>query len=392
MTPTNDTAAPKARQRVLLLGSYAPSLINFRGPLIAAMVAAGHEVHVGAPDIDADTASALRALGAEVHETELARQGTGLRADLAYMRILTRMMKELRPDLVVTYTIKPNIWGAFAAARAEVRSVAIVTGLGFAFTETGDGGQAVSPMRRFKVALVRRVARGLYRASAGRNARLIFQNPDDRDDFIVAGCLTDRSKVRMVNGSGVDLTRFQPTSLPAAPDFLMISRILGAKGVREYARAAVEVKRTHPTARFRLVGFFDKGPDAISTSEVDGWVAQGLEYLGPSDDVRQHLADARIYVLPSYREGTPRSVLEAMATGRAILTSDAPGCRETVEDGVNGFLVPPRDHAHLAEKMRWMIDNPEGCTSMARESLRIVRDKYDVDNVNQAMLQHLELV
>jgi glycosyltransferase involved in cell wall biosynthesis len=300
-------------------------------------------------------------------------------------------MKELRPDLVVTYTIKPNIWGAFAAARTGVRSVAIVTGLGFAFTETGGARQAASPVRQFKTALVRRVARWLCRVSTGRNALLIFQNPDDRDDFISAGCLTDRGKVRVVNGSGVDLARFQPAPLPDAPYFLMISRILGAKGVREYARAAVEVKRTHPTARFRLVGFFDKGPDAISTSEVDGWVAQGLEYLGPSDDVRPHLADARIYVLPSYREGTPRSVLEAMAVGRAILTSDAPGCRETVVDGVNGFLIPVRDAGTLADKMRWMIENPEGCELMAKESLRIVREKYDVDKVNEVLIHHLGL-
>ena len=387
-----NTTVQETKQRVLLLGSYAPSLINFRGPLIAAMVARGHEVHVGAPDIDAQTASALRILGAEVHETEMARQGTGFIADLAYKQNLTRLMKDLRPDLLVTYTIKPNIWGAFAAAQAGVRSAAIVTGLGFAFTETIHEKQTTSLFHRLRSGLIQRVARGLYRASTRRNARLIFQNPDDRDDFIAAGCLTDTGKVGMVNGSGVDLTHFQPAPLPNTPDFLMISRILGAKGVREYARAAVAVKQTHPAARFRLVGYFDDGPDAISTSEVEGWVAQGLEYLGPSDDVRPVLADARIYVLPSYREGTPRSVLEAMATGRATLTSDAPGCRETVEDGVNGFLVPPRDHVHLAEKMRWMIDNPESCARMAQESLRIVRGKYDVNDVNRVMLRHLGLV
>lgn len=387
-----DIAAPNAPQRVLLLGSYAPSLINFRGPLIAAIVSAGHEVHVGAPDIDPHTAKSLRTLGAHVHEIEMERQGTGLTADLSYFRTLIRLMKKIGPDLVVTYTIKPNIWGAFAAAYTGAQSAAIVTGLGFAFTEIAEGKMPASALRRFKKSLVQRIARWLYAASAKRNAQLIFQNPDDRDDFIAAGCLADTGKVRMVNGSGVDLSKFQPVLLPDKPSFLMISRILGAKGVREYARAAIEVKHTHPAAQFRLVGFFDKGPDAISTSELDCWVAQGLEYLGPSDDVRSHLANARIYVLPSYREGTPRSVLEAMATGRAILTSDAPGCRETVEEGINGFLVRPRDHKHLAEKMRWMIDNPKSCVSMAQESLRIVKEKYDVDCVNQVMLQHLGLV
>lgn len=392
MTPTTYTVAPKARQRVLLLGSYAPSLINFRGQLIAAMVARGHEVHVGAPDIDAHTASALQVLGAEVHETEMARQGTGFLADLAYMKILTGLVKDLRPDLVVTYTIKPNIWGAFAAARGEVRSVAIVTGLGFAFTETGDAEPTVSHVHQFKKTLVQRVARRLYCASTGRNARVIFQNPDDREDFIAAGCLADRGKVCMINGSGVDLTQFRPIQLPTAPNFLMITRILGAKGVREYAKAALSVKKTHPQARFRLVGFFDKGPDSISDTEVAKWVAAGLEYLGPLDDVRTAIAESRIYVLPSYREGTPRSVLEAMAMGRPVITSDAPGCRETVRDGVNGYLVPVRDPEALAARMRDMIDHPARTKQMGEESLRIAREKYDVHKVNKQLMGYLGLL
>jgi glycosyltransferase involved in cell wall biosynthesis len=172
----------------------------------------------------------------------------------------------------------------------------------------------------------------------------------------------------------------------------MISRILGAKGVREFARAAMLVKKTHPQARFRLVGFYDKGPDAIAESEVAEWVAGGLEYLGPSDNVLPHLAACRIYVLPSYREGTPRSVLEAMATGRAILTSNAPGCRETVRDGVNGYLVPVRDVEALAQRMRQLIDDPELTARMGAASLRIAREKFDVHEVNAKLMRDLDLL
>ena len=381
----------KPPQRILLLGSYAPSLINFRGPFIEAMIAGGHEVHVGAPGVERKVASALNELGATAHETELVRQGVGVVANLAYFRTLIRLIEDVRPDLLVTYTIKPNIWGAFAAALTRVRSVSILTGLGFAFTGGGDEVKIIPRVRRLKWVLVRFVARNLYRASTWLNQLVIFQNPDDRDDFIATGCMRDAGKTRLINGSGVDLGRFKPFALPDTPNFLMIARILGAKGVREYASAAIEVKRSYPLARFRLVGFFDEGPDSISATEMDGWVSQGLEYLGPSDDVRPHLADARIYVLPSYREGTPRSVLEAMATGRAILTSDAPGCRETVQNGVNGFLVKPRQSSDLAEKMRWMIDNPEDCRRMSLESLRIVRDKYDAQKVSNSLMEHLGL-
>lgn len=370
--------------RVLLIGAYGPSVLTFRGPLIAAMVARGHEVHVAAPDLTGDLAAGVAALGAVAHDMPVERQGTGLRADLGYLRRLTALMRRVRPGLAITYTIKPNIWGAFAGARTRVRTVALVTGLGIVFTDTGA---ALGRKARATGALVRR----LYKRATDRNWRVVFQNADDLADFTAAGCLADPSKVRMMAGSGIDLASYPPAPLPDTPDFLMISRILGAKGVRDYAAAALAVKRTHPQARFRLVGFHDKGPDAIGEAEVAGWVAGGLDFLGPSDDVRPHLAAARVYVLPSYREGTPRSVLEAMATGRAVLTTDAPGCRETVVDGENGFLVPVRDPEALADRMRQMIDDPAMVVRMGAASLRIAREKFDVDKVNAQLMRDLGL-
>lgn len=369
---------------VFLLGSYAPSLLNFRGPLIRALLNAGYRVSVGAPEIPADLRATFEAMGVTVHETPLERRGTGLRADLIYCRALKRILRAARPDALLTYTIKPNIWGAFAAASVGVRSYAMVTGLGYAFTDTG----ARPSLGRRLTGLV---ARRLYRAATRRNHRVIFQNPDDRDDFIRAGGLADPAKAAMINGSGVDMAHYARAPLPDTPVVLMIARLLAAKGVRDYAAAALTLRIRHPAAHFVLVGPFDEGADSIGDNEVAQWVAGGLEYLGPADDVRPLIAQARIYVLPSYREGTPRSVLEAMAMGRPVVTCDAPGCRETVEHGVNGLLVPVRDPRALADAIGRLLDDPAEAAAMGEASYALVARKYDVWQVNRAIMEIMEL-
>lgn len=369
--------------RILLLASYAPSLLNFRGPLIRDMIGAGHSVSVGAPDIDATTRGDLEKLGASVHEVPLHRNGTGIRSDLAYLRALWRLIKHLQPDILLTYTIKPNIWGAFAAARAGVASAAMVTGLGYAFAASGGS---------MKSRAARWIARRLYRAATKRNTRVIFQNPDDRDDFVSQGCLADRSKIGMVNGSGVDLAHYQRAPLPKAPTFLMIARLLVSKGVREYAEAARHLRKRYPDARFVLVGPHDEGLDAIDPSEFQAWIDEGLiEWPGPANDVRPAIREAAVYVLPSYREGTPRSVLEAMAMGRPIITSDAPGCRETIRDGVEGFLVPPKDSKALSDAMERFLLDPDLIPVMGEAAYARAVDKYAVERVNRQMMKLLGL-
>ena len=368
---------------ILLLASYAPSLVNFRGPLIRHMQIAGHEISVGAPDIGPDLRSQIEALGADVNDTPLKRTGTGIIADLNYGAVLWRLMAHTRPDIVLTYTIKPNIWGAFAAARVGIPSVAMVTGLGYAFTNSG-----AASLRQI---LVRGVARLLYRAATKRNRRVLFQNPDDLNDFIAAGCLEDRDKTAIINGSGVDMVHYARAPLPDAPVFLMIARLLRNKGVHEYAEASMRILQEYPTARCLLVGPFDEGPDSVTRADVDRWVAGGLEYFGAVEDVRPHMAACRTYVLPSYREGTPRSVLEAMATGRPIITSDAPGCRETVKDGVNGYLVPIRDSEVLADRMRDIINDPVRTAEMGKQSFQFAKEKYDVWKVNEQIMRNLGL-
>ena len=372
-----------APAHVMVLASYAPSLLNFRGPLIRDLISVGHRVSVGAPDISPALRARLQSIGAEVHDTPLSRTGTGIFADLHYCVSVYRLIKRICPDVVLTYTVKPNIWGAFAGKFARVPVVSMVTGLGYAFTDTDT--------LAWRQRLVPAIARLLYRFASHCNARVIFQNPDDRDDFLAVGCLTDASKAGLVDGSGVDTAHYARRALPQQPVFLMIARLLHSKGVREYAEASLALMQQHSNVRCLLAGPFDEGPDRISKVDLDRWVAGGLEYLGALDDVRPTLADARVYVLPSYREGTPRSVLEAMSMGRPVITTDAPGCREAVRDGVEGYLVPVRDSRALAAAMQRMLENPQKTEEMAECAFRRATERYDVHLVNLQMMSLLGL-
>jgi glycosyltransferase involved in cell wall biosynthesis len=362
---------------VVVLGSYAPSLVNFRGPMIEALAARGYEVVAMAPTIDPSVQEQLEALGATALEAPMARNSLNPLEMFRSIRRLKRILSEINPVAIISYTIQPVILGSVAAAHAGVpKIIALVTGLGFAFTE-GKGA---------KRKLSRLAAGVLYRWALKRAGTIIFQNPDDRDFFQNQGMVRRNSKVAVVNGSGIDLDRFAQVSLPEKPVFLMIARLIADKGVREYAAAATRLKRRYPDTVFRLVGYLDPAPNAITRVELDGMIAGGIEFLGKLDDVRPVIAGAGIFVLPSfYREGTPRSSLEAMAMGRTVITTDAPGCRETVEDGRTGFLVPPRDAASLEAAMERFIASPELIAEMGARSRELAERKFEVQAVNQSI-------
>jgi glycosyltransferase involved in cell wall biosynthesis len=373
--------APTARS-VLLLASYAPSLIIFRGPLIADLVARGHRVLAAAPAIDAETGEALRRLGAEPHSIALSNASLSPFALLASYRALRRFLRAARPDVLIAYTIKPVILGALAGRAERVgRIVAMITGLGFAFT----GG------RQPKRLLSRVAASILYRLALRRADIVLFQNKDDEALFRGLALLERASPSAIINGSGIDLQAFAPSPVPVSLSFLMIARLLGDKGVREFALAASRLKAVHPAVRIRLVGYLDPSPDSIGQAELDAIIGSGVEFLGKLDDVRPAIAACSVYVLPSYREGTPRSVLEAMAMGRAVITTDAPGCRETVVDGENGFLVLPRDADALFEAMLRFVDAPQLAGAMGSVSRRMAEERYDVHKVNADIIAHAGL-
>lgn len=368
--------------KFLLIAGFPESLLHFRGPLISALKAKGLQVHVAAPDVPlgAEVRTKLEMQGLVVHSIPLRRTGMNPLADLMTLLSLLRLMRSIRPVYVMGYTIKPVIYGSMAAWLARVpKRFALITGLGYAFQGESQRGALRSLVQR------------LYALALGRAHKVFFQNPDDEALFRKAGILAPWIPSCVVNGSGVDLAQYAVAPLPKYPvHFLLIARLLGDKGVREYAEAAGRVRGRHPEVLCSLAGWIDSNPDAIAKAELDTWVAVGaLEYLGRLSDVRPAIGASSVYVLPSYREGTPRTVLEAMAMGRAVITTDAPGCRETVVDGDNGFLVPVKSVEALERAMQCFIDDPALAQRMGQRSRQMAENKYDVHKVNAVMLREM---
>lgn len=377
-----ESAAVSSAKKFFLIAGLADSVLNFRGPLIATLKQRGFQVHVAAPalPIGHPMRLQLEALGMTVHSIPMLRTGTDPLADLQTFWALWRLMRTVRPSAVMGYTIKPVIYGSLAAWLAGVPTrFALVTGLGYAFQ--GDG------QRGHLQALVQR----LYACALARVDKVFFQNPDDEALFRRRRLLPVGTPSCVVNGSGVDVSSFCLTSMPPGPPrFLLIARLLGDKGVREYAQAAGRIRAAYPGVRCALVGWIDSNPDAIGQAELDTWVAQGhIEFLGKMADVRPAIADCSVYVLPSYREGTPRTVLEAMAMGRAVITTDAPGCRETVVDGDNGILVPVKSVDALVAAMERFINDKGLAQRMGARGRQMAEEKYDVHKVNAVMLREM---
>ncbi|WP_404475093.1 glycosyltransferase family 4 protein [Vreelandella venusta] len=376
------------KRRFLLISGTSYSLVNFRGPLVQALINTGLEVHTAAPGLfeDTKTRQQLEAWGAITHDYPIQRTGINPVKDIWTMWALYRLMRNVRPDIVLGYTIKPVVYGLLAAWLASVpQRYALITGLGYAFASQASGKRA------FIFQLVRR----LYSVALGKADNVFFQNPDDEALFRELGILRQEVPSQVLNGSGVDMAHFTVASLPPGPPrFLLIARLLGDKGVRQYADAARRIKQRHPGVVFQLAGNIDSNPDSITQKELDIWVAEGfIQYLGWLDDVRSAIANCSVYVLPSYyREGTPRSVLEAMAMGRAVITTDAPGCRETVIDGDNGYLIPIRNVEALVEAMQKFIDSPAQLQEMGQRSYEIAKNRYDVHKVNMVMLKVMGVV
>lgn len=374
--------------KFLIIASYAPSLLNFRGALLVALQQAGFEIHLAAPEFKdyPKDVNKLEALDYVVHDIPMQRTGTDPINDAKTFSTLYRLMKDIKPDYVLSYTIKPVIYGTLAAWLARVPNrFALITGLGYAFQQVEASNQRTK---------LQRLIHELYRRALSKSDKVFFQNPDDEMLFRELKILSKNAPTCIVNGSGVDVAQFDvvPLSEQSTPRFLMIARLLWDKGVREYVQAAKQVKQSYPDAQFDLVGWIDTNPHAITQTELDAWVAEGtINFLGRLDDVRPAIEASSVYVLPSYREGTPRTVLEAMAMGRAVITTDAPGCRETVVDGDNGFLIPVKDVDALTHAMLRFIEEPSLIVEMGKRARTIAEEKYDVHKVNKKMLSEMGL-
>ena len=369
--------------RVLVLGSFADSLILFRGHLLAEMVRRGHEVYACAPGASADLRRKLSGIGVVYCDVALQRTGMNPLQDMRTMLELTRLCRRIRPEVFLGYTIKPVLYGSLAARIAAVpRRYSMIEGLGFTFMGSG-----------LKSRVLGVVTNRMYRLALGYNEKVFFLNPDNLDLFLERRLLRNRGQAVMLNGIGVDLAHFSPAPFPERFSFLLIARLLKDKGVREYAAAARRVRQRNPEVSFRLVGWIDgDNPDTISERELESWIDSGdIEFIGRLDDVRPALQECSVYVLPSYHEGIPVSVLEAMATGRPVITTDAPGCRETVRHGETGLMVPVADVDALVRAMEHLVHNPDVAQRFGQAARDLAEHKYDVHKVNAVMLGSMEL-
>lgn len=332
-------------RNVIIALNSAWNLVNFRTGLIRALVADGYMVFAVAPDDK--YSKQLSELGCRYIALPMDNQGTHPLQDGLLFYRFWRLMRKERPDVYLGYTVKPNVYGSLAAHALGIPVINNIAGLGAVFITNS---------------WLTRLVKGLYRVALSRSETVFFQNEDDRSLFVEKG-LVRADVTDLVSGSGIDLKKFSPSAPPERKTvegkcrFLLIARMLWDKGVGEYVEAARMIRRQYPGAEFCLLGFLDvQNPAAITKGQMEQWVSEGVvSYLGVADDVRPYIAEADCVVLPSYREGTPRSLLEAAAMGRPIVTTDAVGCREVVDDDENGYLCRPRDVEDLAAKLERMI-------------------------------------
>lgn len=368
-----------------LISSQAFSLVNFRGPLIAALAGRGVHVYALAPDYNAAYMHQVESLGAEPIPYSLSRAGLNPLKDISDAVRLMLLLHKLKPDISLSYFIKPVIFGSLASRVAGVKSCySIIEGLGYVFVD--DKGN-----KTFKASSLRKLVSCAYRAALRMNKNVFFLNDEDIAEFKRLRIVSPEQVIRL-DGIGVDLNRFQfATPVKSPVVFLFMARMLKDKGVFEFVEAAKIVRATHPRGvRFLLLGGTDANPASVSEPTLKTLAEEGIvEWVGNKDDVRPWIAQSSVFVLPSYREGLPRSTQEAMAMGRPVITTDSVGCRDTVEEGLNGFLVPVRDAPAIARAMMRFIETPELIEKMGFESRRLAEQRFDVHRINEKVMKAL---
>lgn len=364
--------------RVLIVAPLAESLVRFRGDLIRELKLNNFDVHTCAPMPDSSALREIEALSV-FHPMFLKRHSLNPLTELRSFISIYKVIRCSEPDTVLAYTIKPVIYTAFAShlLNSPKRRVALITGLGHAFIQKGLGG-----------CLKKTLAKVLYRIALCVYEEVIFQNSDDAELFVQSR-LVDARKVTIVNGSGVNLSSFPHTPLPTeVVRFIFIGRLLKEKGISEFIDAACFVKREFPDAEFWIIGSVDDNPTSISLTEIESLQDRGiLSYFGFQSEILQYLQSSSVFVLPSYREGTSRAALEALAVGRPIITTDAPGCRQTVTHDVNGKLVTPRSVEHLVDAINFFLKRPEKIAEYGNASRELAVKRFDVKFINKKMIE-----
>ena len=368
----------------MIIAASANSVVKLRQHMIAAMQAKGHEVVVAATP-EEGWHTDIPKMGCKYVPLQLQNTGLNPVRDIRAFFHLYWAIRQERPDKILCYTIKPVVYGTIAAFFARVpERYAMITGLGYAFL----------PKKGLKSWLLKIAASVLYWTALRFCMRVFFQNPDDLDLFCKKHFVKP-DKTVLINGSGIPLDEYPLQPIPDMSNgiiFLLVARLLRDKGIVEYVEASRLVKQKYPATRCLLLGPYYDNPAGLSHEIVEGWIDEGaIEYLGETKDIRPYMVDCHVCVLPSYREGTSRVLLEAMATGRPLLTTNAPGCRDTVLEGENGYTVPVQDAQSLADRMLWFLDNSDRIEAMGLASRDYAEEKYDVKKVNQVIMNTMNL-
>lgn len=373
---------------IIIIGTVASSFLGFRADLIKILIQKNHIVYAFTSEYTNSELEKIKLLGAIPVTYEQKRGGLNPLVDVISTYLLTSKIKAIAPDLVFSYFSKPVIFGTLAARWAKVpKVIGMLEGLGYTFTKQPKG-----LIKRTQ--LIKQIQIALYRISLPRLDTLIFLNPDDPNDLLEEYSIKVR-KVEVLGGIGLNLDDYSySNNYPKNPVFIFIARLLAEKGIHDYIAAAKIVKNIYPQARFVVLGAIDKvALGALTEVELRQVIkASIIEYPGHVNNVSDWITKSSVFVLPSYyREGVPRSTQEAMAIGRPIITTDVPGCRETVIDGVNGFLVEKWNPKALAEKMIYFIEHPEQIKKMGDESYKLAQEKFDADKVNKRLINMLGL-
>lgn len=370
-----------AQMKIAVVSACTESHYGIRKELIASFLERGHSVVAFGGDSETEWIPRFAERGVSYRRFSVSRAGVNPFQDLKTLLDLRRLYLEERPDIVFTYHAKGNIYGCMAARMAGVREVySLVAGLGSVF-RSRDGGRN----------LVKAVMTAEYRQALKSARKVFFQNSDDLSAFVDEGIVPE-DKTEIVNGSGVDITRFSVMPFPEKFVFLFAGRLIRDKGILEFIDAARKVKRLYPEVRFVAIGDIDDNPTSLTYDDLSRIEGEGIvEFPGMQTDVMPFFRESSAFVLPSYHEGTPRAALEALAVGRPVILTDAPGCREVVRDGENGYMVPVRDPESLAAAMIRLVEQPALMAAMGQKSRAIAEEKYDVRKVNEVICNIMEL-
>ena len=374
-------------KKIIIIGNTASNLYLFRKDFITSCINEGYRVICLVSEYDDEWINKIKSLGAETVTYKLSRGGLSPLKDIKSLFYIKCIIQKYKPDIVFSFFTKPVIYGSLAAKLAKTpKVVGMIEGLGSPFTEHPNG-------QSFKMKIVRFFQISLYRIVFPFLDKIIFLNRDDPIDLVNNNKIYHKSNaVEVLGPIGLSLDDYPYELWDESQEvsFIFVARLLAEKGIFEYLEAAKIVKSKYPNVKFKIIGGLDtENPYGLSKEKLDKVITTGMiEYPGFVNNVTRHLVQSSVFVLPSYyREGVPRSTQEAMATGRPVITTDVPGCRDTVLDGVNGFLVPKWDVNALVDKMCFFIENPEKINIMGKESYKIACEQFDVDKVNKKLFK-----